>query len=275
MRARGLTAPEIYAADIPNGFLLIEDLGDDLYADVLNAGGDEPALYAAAVEALVRLHREAAPAELPGGVALHAYDETALIAETDLLTEWFLPLALGRPATPEEVASHRALWREALHRIETPRPVFVHRDYHAQNLLWLPDRSGPARAGLIDFQDAVAGSPAYDLVSLLEDARRDVPPALARAMTAHYLDRAHAAGLPVDEARFRAEAAFYAAQRNAKIVGIFARLAKRDGKPRYLSLLPRVWTHLENDLSHPALANLKAWYDRVLPRDKRQIREMS
>jgi len=123
---------------------------------------------------------------------------------------------------------------------------------------------------LIDFQDAVAGSPAYDLVSLLEDARRDVPPALAESMTERYLA---ATGVP--PAAFRAEAAFHAAQRNAKIVGIFARLAKRDGKPRYLSYMPRVWGHLQRDLEHPALAGLKAWYDKTVPQTARGVLTLS
>jgi hypothetical protein len=194
-----------------------------------------------------------------------------MLAETDLLTEWFLPLALGRPAHLEELAEHRRLWAEALSRVPGRRNAFVHRDYHAQNLLWLPGRSGVARVGLIDFQDALAGSRAYDLISLTEDARRDVSPGLAELTTAHYLAAMRAQGVAVDEAAFRAEMAVMAAQRNAKIVGIFARLYRRDGKARYLSLLPRVWAYLERDLAHPALAPLAAWYDRVIPRERRSL----
>src|SRR5258708_3718089 len=175
----------------------------------------------------------------------------ALIAETDLMREWFLPLALGRKATESEYREHRALWRAALGAIADIDPVFVHRDYHAQNLMWLPERTGLARVGLIDFQDAVAGSRAYDLISLVEDARREVSPELAELATAHYLSVMRAQGIPLDETHFRAEMAVMAAQRNAKIVGIFARLYLRDGKRRYLSYLPRVWTYLERDLSHP------------------------
>jgi hypothetical protein len=147
--------------------------------------------------------------------------------------------------------------------------VFVHRDYHAQNLLWLPQREGPARAGMIDFQDSVAGPKSYDLISLLEDARRDVSPELANAMKAQYLRRMWEAGHPVDEEAHGAEAAVMAAQRNAKIAGIFTRLHKRDGKPRYLSYLPRVWGYLERDLQHPALKPLKLWYDRKIPAEAR------
>jgi aminoglycoside/choline kinase family phosphotransferase len=147
--------------------------------------------------------------------------------------------------------------------------VFVHRDYHAQNLIWLPERQGIARAGMIDFQDAVAGAHSYDLISLVEDARRDVTPALAEAMTVRYLDVMRAQGRRLDEDAYRGEMAVMAAQRNAKIAGIFARLYKRDGKPRYLSYLPRVWGYLNRDLEHPALARLKAWYERVIPREAR------
>jgi aminoglycoside/choline kinase family phosphotransferase len=241
---------------------------------VLNKGGSEEELYKAAVEILAKLHSEQAPEELPGGFPLHAYDEIALIAETDLLTEWFLPLALGRPATEAEVAQHRDLWRQALAGIAASPRVFVHRDYHAQNLIWMPHRQGLARVGLIDFQDAVAGSLAYDLVSLLEDARRDVSPAIADLATRHYLASMRAQGTPLDETAFRRDMAVMAAQRNAKIVGIFARLYKRDGKSRYLGYLPRVWGHLERDLAHPSLAPLRAWYDRTIPAALRTLPQL-
>jgi aminoglycoside/choline kinase family phosphotransferase len=199
---------------------------------------------------------------------LHDYDETALLAEIDLMTEWFLPLALKRDAAPDEIAEHRALWREAIAGARDTAPVFVHRDYHAQNLIWLPARRGIARVGLIDFQDAVAGARSYDLISLIEDARRDVPPGIAEATTKHYLDITG-----MDEEAYRAQMAVMAAQRNAKIAGIFARLNKRDGKPRYLTYLPRVWSYLNRDLEHPALGRLKSWYDRTIPRELRAAPE--
>jgi aminoglycoside/choline kinase family phosphotransferase len=268
LRKRGLSAPTIYAADPAQGFVIIEDLGDALYTDVVRAG-NEADLYRAAAEVLAVLHADRAPAVLPPDKDFHAYDETALLAEIDLLTEWFMPMALGRKANADEVAEHRALWRAALSAVLKSEPVFVHRDYHAQNLLWLPDRAGVARVGLIDFQDAVAGSKAYDLISLVEDARRDVAPDIAAATTAHYLAAMREQGTPLDEGDFRAQMAVMAAQRNAKIAGIFARLFKRDGKPRYLAYLPRVWGYLNSDLEHPALAGLKAWYDRAIPREMR------
>ncbi len=271
LRGHGLAAPEIHAADCANGFVILEDLGDALFAEVLADGGDEQALYEAAVEVLAKIHAHDAPAALSADKPLFAYDITALIAETDLLTEWFLPLALGRAATAEEITEHRALWQAALATIGGSRRVFVHRDYHAQNLLWLPERAGIARVGLIDFQDAVAGSAAYDLISLVEDARRDVSLVTAEAATAHYLAAMAKQGTPLDETEFRREMAVMAAQRNAKIVGIFARLYKRDGKPRYLAYLPRVWGYLERDLAHPTLSDMRTWYDRVIPKDKRAV----
>ena len=165
------------------------------------------------------------------------------------------------------------MWRKALAQTHKAAPVFIHRDYHAQNLLWLPERAGVARVGLIDFQDAVAGSRAQDLMHLVEDARRDVSPELAEATKAHYLRTMSEAGLTLDADTFGAEMATIAAQRNARIVGVFSRLYKRDGKARYLSYLPRVWGYLNGDLEHPALAPLKAWYDRTIPRAKRGVPE--
>ena len=223
--------------------MLIEDLGDDLYADVLTNGGDERALYESAAEVLAALHaRRRARRCCRPDKPLHAYDETALLAEIDLLTR-MVPARRARargdarmrsPSIARCGATRSAPTREA-------SPVFVHRDYHAQNLIWLPERKGLARVGLIDFQDAVAGTRAYDLISLVEDARRDVSPEIAEATTRRYLAATRRRTTDDDSAR---QMAVMAAQRNAKIAGIFARLYKRDGKPRYLSYLPRVWGYL-------------------------------
>jgi aminoglycoside/choline kinase family phosphotransferase len=274
LRTRGLAAPEILAADYPGGWLVLEDLGDALFSDVLAAGGSEEELYKAAVEILARIHREKAPDNLAPGLPLFAYDEIALIAETDLMLDWFFPLALGRKARETEYREHRTLWRKALDAIAGGEQVFVHRDYHAQNLLWLPEREGLMRVGLIDFQDAVAGSRAYDLISLTEDARRDVAPELGEIAVRHYLATMRNQSAPLDETQFRAEMAVMAAQRNAKIVGIFARLYTRDGKRRYLSYLPRVWGYLERDLGHPLLTDLKTWYDGLIPAARRTLPEL-
>jgi aminoglycoside/choline kinase family phosphotransferase len=265
LRKLGLAAPEIIAANTENGFLLLEDFGDRLYTNAIAAGDDERALYARAIDSLVVLHNEPAPDTL-SQIPFYDYDETALLAEIDLLTEWYLPLALGRAAELDEQNEHRVLWRETLTDVLRAPRVFVHRDFHAQNLIWMPDRIGVARVGLLDFQDAVAGHAAYDLISLLEDARHDVSPELAEMMIAHYL--AQSPHLPDVEA-FLSAKAILAAQRNAKIIGIFARLAKRDGNPGYLAHLPRVWRYMEQDLESPALKKLKTWYERIVPRQTR------
>src|SRR5215469_16141979 len=217
LRSLGISAPDVYASDITKGFVVIEDLGDNLFADALATGGDEQLLYSGAVDALARLQHDLAPEKLTPDRALYAYDETALTAEIDLMTEWFMPVALGRAASGNETSEHRALWRETLRTVLNSPRVFVHRDYHAQNLFWLPDRRGVSRVGVIDFQDAVAGTKSYDLISLLEDARRDVPLELAEAMTERYLDAIDRNGGGIDREAARAEMAVMAAQRNAKI----------------------------------------------------------
>jgi N-acetylmuramate 1-kinase len=237
-----MSAPKVIAADAEIGRVLLEDLGDDLFNRVLARGGDERALYEAAVDLLVALQSMTPPEGLP------AYDDAWLLREAALLPEWYAPHA---PAD-----DYRAIWQELLPHARVGADGFVYVDYHADNLLWLPEREGHARIGLLDFQDARLGPPAYDLVSLLEDARRDVPPDLAEAMVERYL----AARPDLDGRAFRGAYALLGAQRNAKILGLFSRLARRDGKPAYLALLPRVAGHLKRDLEHPLLAPLKAWF---------------
>ena len=252
LSGEGHRAPDILAAEAGAGWVLIEDFGNDRMRDWLdvNPPGEQGA-YAAAIDALVRLHRSPAGPFPP-------YDMAVYQREADLLTEWYCP-AMGLDVDSD---GYRAAWAEALAPlIERQGPgVTVLRDYHAENIMLLaPATDGSGEQGLIDFQDALVGHPAYDLVSLLQDARRDVPEALERAM----LDRYQAAaGAP---AAFEADYALLGAQRNAKIVGIFTRLAKRDGKPRYLSLIPRVWQAMERDLAHPALAPVARWFDANIP----------
>jgi aminoglycoside/choline kinase family phosphotransferase len=251
----GYSAPAITAEDAAGGLLLLEDLGDSTYSRALAAGVDAETLYGAAIDLLAELHRQPPPA------GLAPYDEAAYLAEADLLVDWFLPQATGRATAAHARRAYHDAWSAVLGCAGLGRTVLVLRDYHADNLMWLPEREGTARVGLLDFQDALAGSPAYDVVSLLEDARRDVTEPLVEAMIARYL--AAAPALAPDA--FRAAYAVLGGQRNAKIVGIFTRLWRRDGKPGYLDLIPRVWRLLERDLAHPALRPVRAWFDAHVP----------
>lgn len=269
LSAHGFAAPQVIGADLEGGFLLLEDLGDDRYSRVIAADpACERLLYEAAIDILAALHHLPAPTSLPlaegGAHALPVYDRALYLREVLLFADWYMPAVLGRVLTAEERAEFVALWDAILGKLDDSRPVMVLRDYHADNLMWLPERGvdAAARVGLLDFQDAVRGPAAYDLVSLLEDARRDVDPALAAAMIERYLAAAPAG---TDPAAFRSTYAILGAQRNMKIIGIFTRLLARDGKAHYLSLLPRVFGHLAHDLAHPALAPLREWVARMLP----------
>lgn len=259
LRRLGLSAPEIYAEDSERGFLLIEDFGDDTYTRLLAGGTDEAALYALAIDTLLALQRAVAAAGLP---ALPPYDDERLLTEAALLTDWYAPVVLGVPLPDAAREDYLACWRAALPDALVAGPTLVLRDYHVDNLMLLPGRPGVRGCGLLDFQDAVTGPPAYDLVSLLEDARRDVSPALRDAMTERYLT----AFPGLDRAAFVRSAAILAAQRNCKIIGIFTRLWRRDGKPAYLPHIARVWRLLEDDLRRePALRGVAEWLDHHLP----------
>ena len=260
LRQCGFSAPRIMAADEQAGFVLLEDLGDALYDQAITEGASEPELYEAAVDLLVDLQSHAPPGDLPHHTA------EALVSDSELLTAWFLPHA-GIDADTGDAAEYMEIWRRVSAEFLADPSVVVLRDYMADNLIWLPDRAGLARVGLLDFQGALIGSPAYDLVSLLRDVRRDVPDDLTEAMIRRFLA---AKGLAGDEALgFRDEFAILGVQRNARIVAVFSRLAARDGKTGYLDYMPRVWRLLERDLDHPAAADLRRWFDRVVPKDKR------
>ncbi|MEM9047264.1 MAG: phosphotransferase [Pseudomonadota bacterium] len=267
LRAAGLSAPEIYADDRQTGFVLMEDLGDALFArHCIQFPREEPVLYAAAVDLLVALHGLAPPeaiATAQGRYRVGRYDMEALQAEAALLTGWYLPAARSDRVDP---SGFRAALAAALQEVAQSWEVLVLRDYHAENLLWLPQRAAKARVGLLDFQDALRGHRAYDLVSLLQDARRDIDPALPATLVARYLA---ATGLPAPA--FHRAFATLGAQRNLKIIGIFSRLCRRDGKSAYLKLIPRVWAHLLEDLRHPALFALAAWVDRHVPPPTTQV----
>jgi aminoglycoside/choline kinase family phosphotransferase len=263
--ALGYSAPRIYEADVANGFVLIEDLGDDTYTRLLAAGHDERTLYELATDVLVDLHRRTASEAVPRGLA--PYDAAALQREADLLVEWYVPAVTGKPAGDKMLRSYRECWRALLPLAHGAPGTLVLRDYHVDNLMLLADRRGFAACGLLDFQDALAGPASYDFISLVEDARRDIAPELIAAMRARYL-----AGFPaLDRDAFEASCAVLAAQRHAKVIGIFTRLCVRDGKPKYLKHIPRVWCLLEKAATHPSLAPIRHWLDANIPRQTRGI----
>jgi aminoglycoside/choline kinase family phosphotransferase len=234
LREAGFNAPEIIASDAENGLLLLEDFGDELFSRILAENlAEEEELYREAIELLAKLPQKA---DLP------RYSNEKLLEEAALLVDWHL--------TAADKKEYLAIWHELLAKLDNSKQVLVLRDYHADNLMWLPERSGRQRIGLLDFQDAVIGHPAYDLASLLEDARRDVAQDIV------------VAALKNRTAGFVRDYFILAAQRNCKIIGIFNRLQIRDGKEIYLQFLPRVWNHLRNDLKYPALAPLKTWMEK-------------
>lgn len=266
LAALRLSAPRILAEDLSGGFLLLEDLGDRTFTRALAEGADERRLYRLATDTLVALHRRWDPAL---GAGLPAYDAESLPAETELFLDWTLPALTGEQVDPIVREQFRAAWRAVLPPAFALPPTLVLRDYHVDNLMVLPGRRGVAACGLLDFQDALLGSPAYDLVSLLEDARRDVPPAIRQEMLRRY----HAAFPALDAADFDAACQVLGAQRTTRILGVFVRLDRRDGKPAYLAHLPRLWHLLEAALARPALAPLAAWFDRHVPAALRRVPE--
>jgi N-acetylmuramate 1-kinase len=269
LRERGLSAPAVYAFDLAQGLLLLEDLGDRVFTSEVASGRPLGELYGAAVDVLLALVAEPPLTQLPieGHVAyvLPAYDEDAMLTEALLLVDWYWPALHGKP-TPDDVREDfSALWQPLLRKAAQADRAWVLRDFHSPNLMWLPEREGICRVGLLDFQDALAGPAAYDLVSLLQDARLEVPEALEAELLDRYCAARGAREPHFSSDEFRTLYATLGAQRNSKIFGIFARLAKRDGKRGYLSHLPRVAHYLARNLSHPALASLRAWYGGELP----------
>lgn len=258
----GYSAPRILARDVDAGLLLLEDLGDNTYTKLLAQNHDEESLYALAIDVLADLHKR--PAALPEGLPL--YDEARLLAEAALLTDWYWPAIFGRELDPASRVAYLDIWRSLVPSARALPDTLVLRDFHVDNLMLLP-RDGLAACGLLDFQDAVAGPAAYDPMSLLEDARRDIDPGLVARMRARYL-----AQFPdLDTDAFTLSWTILAAQRHAKVIGIFTRLARRDGKPGYLPHIPRVWRLMEAACAHPALGPLSAWLDEHIPAANRTV----
>lgn len=268
LREQGLSAPAVIAADPAAGLAVLEDLGDDLYARLTQDGADEGPLYAGAIEALARLHQASPPAVLAfDGVSwpLLTYDDLALKTGGDLLPAWLPQFVPGMRVEAAALAEWEAVWAPVRARGEAGASVFCHRDYHAENLIWLPARAGAARVGMIDFQDALMAHPAWDLSMLLHDARRDVSAELERAALARYF----ALRPDTDQAQFLADYHALGALNVARIIGLFARLVVRDGKPRYAAFMPRLWGYLDRCLEGPAPAGLAAWLARHVPAEAR------
>ena len=259
LRAQGLSAPQIYELDAKNGLLILEDLGDDLFAALIGKGQDETPLYMSAIEAQARLHELPPPDVLATDTAawpLLTYDDLALKTGAGLFVEWYPRYAGGQPLSDTALDAWEALWSPLRQRAEAGATVFIHRDYHAENLLWLPDRQGVARVGMIDFQDCLRGHPSWDLLSLLQDARRDVSPELESAALDHYFSLRPA----VDRDAFMRDYNALATLNEARILGIFARLVVHYKKPRYEAFIPRMWGHLSRNVKAPGMEGLNDWF---------------
>lgn len=257
----GVTVPNILARDEHEGFLLLEDLGDHSFTRLLRA---EPArerdLYLAATDALVTLHRASVAYADSLAPQLPPYTMDVYLREAALLSDWFLPQIHGLAKAAELREEYLAIWRAILTSASLRQSCLVHRDYHADNLFWLEGREGHRAVGMIDYQDALWGDPAYDLASLLEDARRDVADTTVADCFARF-----STDIGENAQDFAARFCVIAAQRNAKIIGIFTRLCVRDGKAQYLDYLPRVWAHFTGDLNHPIMAPMRAFIDKAVP----------
>jgi N-acetylmuramate 1-kinase len=267
LRERGFSAPAIHHADLDAGFLITEDFGSESFVE-----GDPPApiaeRYEAATDMLAALHRETLPEVLPLAPPLTytipTFDTHALLVEVGLMPEWYLPNR-GGALTESLRGEFVAMWRDLLSKPASAPGTWVLRDFHSPNLIWLGERQGIAKVGIIDFQDAVLGPAAYDLVSLLQDARIDVPEQLELALLTRYIKTRLASDKGFDPAGFAELYAIMSAQRNTRLLGTFARLNRRDGKPQYLRHQPRIWTYLSRSLAHPALAPAREWYAANVP----------
>ena len=269
LASQGFSTPAIHAHDLDAGLLVIGDFGDAVFGTTMGKTASQTNLWRTGVDTLIALRASTPPATLPlpdnSTVTIPAYDYQALGIETGLLLDWYWPAIHGAPAPANIQAEYKHLWSVVFAQLATLPQGWALRDYHSPNLLALPDRAPPKNVGIIDFQDAQIGPHAYDLVSLLQDARVDVPATLEAELLARYCDTVAASDPAFQRRSFEWSYAALGAQRNSKILGIFARLAHRDGKPQYLAHIPRIWSYLARDLAHPELTALAAWYDRAFP----------
>jgi aminoglycoside/choline kinase family phosphotransferase len=261
---RGFSAPQIVAADLDAGLLLLEDFGDSVYAKVIAAdAGKEKTLYSAAIDTLAAIYRSSFPQVFKyenHSWRVRDYDTAALLAETDLFLDWYAK-DFGREFDTGQREGFYALYAESFKALSAHAPGLCLRDFHAENLFWLPERAGVSNVGLIDFQDALFVHPSYDLMSLITDIRRDVSPDLKDYLMARFCDKA---GLKYDEA-FRGAYSVMSVQRGTKLLGFPARADLKFGKPQYRALLPRVKRHLNEDLAHPAVAPIRDWFAKNMP----------
>ncbi|EDQ35289.1 ATPase, YjeE family [Hoeflea phototrophica DFL-43] len=264
LHEQGFAAPEILAEDLDQGFLLVEYLGSGGLLD--EQGAPVAERYQLAVDCLAALHGKTPPTTIPIAGAEHhvpAYDPRAMQIEIELLTDWYLPWRTGHPLPDSDRQEYLAIWSGLFSSLEAAEKALVLRDYHSPNLIWRSERQGFDRLGIIDFQDAMIGPSAYDVASLCQDARVTIEPELAEKLLARYIAARHEVDPAFDEAAFREAYAIMAAQRAAKILGIFVRLDQRDGKPAYLRHLPRIEAYIAQSLNHPALRPLRSWFTRV------------
>ena len=267
LRGRGFSAPAIHHADLEVGFLITEDFGSAGFIE-----GDPPRpiieRYEAAVDMLAALHHKTLPDVLPLAphitYAIPVFDIDAMLVEIGLMPEWYLR-DRGAEPTDELRAEFITMWRELLTKLAAVPTTWAMRDFHSPNLIWLGDREGTAKVGVIDFQDAVLGPAAYDLVSLLQDARIDVPELTELGLLTRYIKARRAADVTFDPAGFAEAYALMSAQRNTRLLGTFARLNRRDGKPQYLKHQPRIWAYLVRSLAHPMLSGIRVWYSANVP----------
>ncbi len=274
LRERGLEAPAIHAADLNAGLLLIDDLGPRIFSQEMQGSTPQAVLWRAAVDALIHLRRQGLPARmtLPDGThyTLPRRDSAAFEIEVEVLLDWYWPLAKGAPAPDAIRREFLELWHPVIDRLLALPPGVFLRDYISPNLIWIPERTGIERVGIIDFQDAQAEHWSFDLVSLLQDARVTVPETLERVLLKHYQSEVARFDAAFDATAFARAYADFGAQRNTRIVGLWARMLKRDGHADYLRYLPQTWTYLERDLQSPALKDLKAWFAQHFPPDMRR-----
>lgn len=267
LRAHGFSAPVIRHADLNSGFLITEDFGS---AGVVEGDPPRPIVerYEVATDMLAELHGKALPETAPlpprDAYQIPVFDIDAWLVEIGLMLEWYLP-DRGAEISPQRRSEFIAMWRTLLEKPAAAPRTWVMRDFHSPNIIWLGDRAGVLRVGLIDFQDAVLGPAAYDLVSLLQDARIDVAEPIELALLTRYIKARRAADAAFDAASFAELYAIMSAQRNTRLLGTFARLNRRDGKPQYLRHQPRIWTYLNRSLAHPTLAAFRDWYAANVP----------